>query len=191
MSEKELNERYFEWLYQLVSGNKYFSNSSYKKLLKHLHSIDFYWEFPMDSNRAEDGINMRYIFSIENDLDNRMVASYLDVRPCSVLEMIIGLAYRIETQIMSDEEYGDRTFCWFWGMIINLGLIHQTDDKYDEAYVDVVIERLMYHGYKPNGQGGLFLIEKTDVDLRNVEIWDQMNWYLNDLLENDDFDIDI
>lgn len=183
MTEQELNEKYFDWLYQLVASNKFFGNTSYYKLFTHLHNVDFYWELPMDGNRADDGINMRYIFSLENDLDNRMVASYLDNKPCSVLEMLIGLAWRIENQIMLDEAYGDRTFCWFWGMVCNLGLGQMTDDRYDEGFVEDAIQKFMHHEYAPDGEGGLFLIEGLDVDLRGVEIWDQMNWYLNEILD--------
>lgn len=51
-----------------------------------------------------------------------MIASYLDNRPCSVLEMIIALAIRLEEHIMDDPDIGNRTGQWFWDMIVSLGL---------------------------------------------------------------------
>lgn len=191
MTEEELNEKYFEWLYQLVVSERYFGSASYKKLLMHLHNRVFNWTIPMDGNRAEDGINLRYVFGLENDIDDRAIASFLDYRPCSVLEMLAALAHRMDVQIMYDEDYGDRTFCWFWGMMTCLGLESQTDILYDPMYVDRVIDRLIDREYEPNGEGGLFCLENCEDDLRGVEIWDQMNWYLNEILESDGPVIDI
>ena len=95
--------------------------------------------------------------------------------------MIAGLALRCEENIMDDPQYGDRTGQWFWGMISNLGLGSMTDDRYDRAYVDFVIDRFLNREYEPNGRGGLFTVEKSKKDLRRVEIWYQMCWYLDSI----------
>jgi len=49
---------------------------------------------PMDGNRAEDGIDLRYRFGYEKEYEGSTIASYLDNSPCSVLEMLIALAFR-------------------------------------------------------------------------------------------------
>ena len=80
---------------------------------------------------------------------------------------------------MDDPRIGDRTSQWFWGMIVNLGIGAMNDDRFDEKYVDEVIERFLNREYEPDGRGGLFTVKNCDTDLRNVEIWYQLCWYLN------------
>jgi hypothetical protein len=138
----------------------------------------------MDGNRAEDGIDLRYRFGYEQGYDSQTISTFLDNRPCSVLEMLIALAIRCEEHIMDDPDIGNRTGQWFWNMIINLGLGFMDDTKFDENYVKDVISRFLYRKYKRNGEGGLFTVEHCKNDLRTVEIWYQMCWYLDEVLEN-------
>jgi hypothetical protein len=56
-----------------------------------------------------------------------------------------------------------------------------TDGHYDEIYVTEVIDRFINRKYEPNGKGGLFTIRNVKEDLRDVEIWYQMCWYLNSI----------
>ena len=80
---------------------------------------------------------------------------------------------------MYDIDIGDRTSVWFWNMIDNLGLSDMSDAHFNQPYVDDVIFRFLNRDYLPNGQGGLFTINNCSEDLRNVEIWYQLCWYLN------------
>lgn len=100
MTFHELNQSYFAWMCQLVSNERYSKRLSYRKLLTHLHEVEFTYTLPMDGNRAEDGIDLRYRFGYENDYSEPMIASGLDDRPCSVLEMMIALSMRCEEQII-------------------------------------------------------------------------------------------
>ena len=99
--------------------------------------------------------------------------------PCSVLEMMIALAIRCEETIMDNPLYGDRTAQWFWRMMSNLGLGLMTDDIYDRDLVKQKIDRFLNREYDPDGKGGLFYIRGCAEDLRNVEIWAQLCWYLD------------
>ena len=166
MTKDELDNEYFKWMYQLVRP----SHGSYKILLCQLHGIIFYNLIDMDADRAEDGINLRY-----------RIASCLDNRPCSVLEMMVALAIKIEEQIMDDPDIGNRTGLWFWKMIENLGLKTMRDAVIDTDYVEKIIFRFLDRNYQRDGSGGLFIVHGHG-DLRNVEIWYQMLWYLNDIL---------
>jgi len=181
MTSNKLNKKYFEWMYQLVCNNK---RLSYRKLLSYLHNVEFIYIIEMDSNRAEDGIDLRYRFGYEQGYDNQMIFTLLDNQPCSVLEMLIALAIRCEEHIMSNMN-DNRTELWFWNMINNLGLGSMDDSNFDEDYVEDVVSRFLYRKYKPNGEGGLFTVKHCKSDLRNVEIWYQMCWYLNEVLENE------
>lgn len=182
MTKTELSNEYFAWMYQLVCDERYSRGLSYHKLLRHLHDIDFYYVLPMDGNRAEDGVDLRYRFGYEKEYESFMITSYLDDRPCSVLEMMIALAYRCEENIMADPDAGNRMGQWFWNMIVSLGLGSMSDARYDAAYTDDVIFRFMDRKYKRNGEGGLFTIDHCKYDMRSVEIWWQMNWYLDSIL---------
>lgn len=172
---------YFEWLYDSVCRNRYAKDISYRKLLMHLHRTEFIFTIRKDKNRAEDGIDLRYRFAYERDIPYDSVETYLE-GPCSLLEMMVALSIRCEETIMNDPNVGNRTGQWFWGMITNLGLGAMTDARFDEQYVDDVITRFLNREYKPNGEGGLFKIRNCDCDLREVEIWHQLCWYLDSIV---------
>ena len=176
-----LNE-YFDWMCQLVSDKQYIGDRSYRKLLSKLHNIPFTYTIDMDGNRAADGIDLRYRFGYERNYEDYIIASFLDDKPCSVLEMIVALALRCET-IMEDPDYGDRTGEWFWGMIESLGLESMDDTSFNRDYVDDVINIFLSRDYGRDGRGGLFTIKHPKRDLRTVEIWYQMNWYLDSILK--------
>jgi hypothetical protein len=136
----------------------------------------------MDSNRYEDGTDLRYRFGYIYNLDGSIITDYLDDRPCSVLEMLIALSIRLEEQIMNDPDIGDRTGQWFWDMIVNLGLGSMDDTKFNRKRTDIIVQRFLNREYERNGKGGLFTIEHCKEDLRDVEIWYQACWYLDKVL---------
>lgn len=182
MDKVELDNLYFNWLYQLVCNDSYSRAASHRRLLMRLHSIDFSWVIDMDENRALDGISLRYRFECENSCEPGIMDFYFKDHPCSVLEMMIALSIRGEEQFMFDPTRGNRTGQWFWSMIVSLGLGGITDYKYDREYVDDVIFRFLSRKYDRDGKGGLFTIPNCGVDLRDVEIWTQMCWYLDSIL---------
>ena len=176
MTRKNIKKEYFEWLYELMCEKRYSEGYSYVDLLSFLHDIEFTYTIYKDSNRAEDGIDLRYRFAMNRSLDN--IDKYLD-GPCSVLEMMVALAIRCEECIMDDPRYGDRTAQWFWKMITNLGLNGMIDGRFDDRYAKDIIDRFLNREFEPNGRGGLFTIRNCDYDLRYVEIWAIMLWYLD------------
>lgn len=184
MTKTDVQNEYFEWLYDLVCKNRYAKEISYRKLLMYLHTTEFVYLIPMDSNRADDGINLRYrfahSFSDGHVLPTRIIDDYLD-SPCSILEMMIALSFRCE-EIMDNPTIGDRTSQWFWEMIRNLGLYFMTDDNFDTRYVKEIVHRFLNRDYESNGKGGLFTVRHCDKDLRDVEIWIQLCWYLDTII---------
>ena len=176
--EDRVNDEYFEWLCGLVDLARYSRNVSYRKLLMHLHLIEFKWFIPFDDNRADDGIQLRRHFSL--DRGDESLQRYLG-GPCSVLEMMVALAVRCEDWIMDDADLGNRTGQWFWGMVRNLGLSGMTDSEFDRDAVDIIIARFLRREYSPDGRGGLFTVKNCDRDMRTVEIWSQLSWYLGSI----------
>lgn len=173
-----INDDYFEWLCEIVDTKRFSKKVSYRKLLKHLHNIEFTWFIPKDDNRADDGIKLRRRFALVND--DEELSDYI-YGPCSVLEMMIALAIRCEESIMDEVGLGERTGQWFWGMVNNLGLSPMSDSKFKVNVVDDIIARFLNREYEPDGRGGLFTIKHCDEDLRTVEIWCQLSWYLGSI----------
>ena len=176
MKYRNIEQEYFEWLYDLVCENRYSDGYSYRELLDYLHKVEFTYIISKDVNRAEDGLDLRYRFACDIGIphaDEHITGS------CSVLEMMISLAIRCEEQIMDDPRYGNRTAQWFWKMISNMGLNGMVDGRFDDQYAEDVISRFLNREYEPNGRGGLFTIRNCDYDLRYVEIWAIMLWYLD------------
>ena len=183
MRSVELEDRYFEWLYDLVCNSGYVSRLSYRKLLSFLHSVTFYSILPRDENRAYDGIKLRYDFGDDNGIPRHRIQRKLDNRPCSFLEMAVALSRRCEVEIMYDYELGNRTWKWFWKIMTNMNLGGMTDDKFDADYVNKAVETVLTRTYEPNGRNGYFTIPGCHDDLRKVEIWGQLNRYINSTTE--------
>ena len=170
MARRNLNLEYFKWMYNIVCADRYTSSNSYEKLLMYLHDVEFTYTIKRDADRFYDGINLRRRFGQQID------------GPCSVLEMMVALAIRCEETIMTDPKFGDRTSQWFWQMIVNLGLGGETDSRFDKEYVRDVVDQFLHRNYQRDGRGGLFTVKEYQYDLRDVDIWTQMMWYLDDIL---------
>lgn len=167
---------YCTWLVNYIAGEQYL------KLLELLHEIEFFWSVNYDENRAKDGIDLRYRFYTEHGVP---YSDYISEYPCSVFEMLVGLAIAIENFIMYDPMYGDRTPEWFWLMVNNLGIAFSDRDfngtrkRSNAMRVDIRrrVDNMMTHNYDPHGNGSLFPVRETDEDMRRIELWDQANIY--------------
>ena len=179
MFRDQIINDYFEWLWNFTKCRDHSQN---RKIITLLHNIEFRYSIPMDANREEDGIDLRYRFITEVGIPKNYqeVYAYLD-GPCSVLEMMIALAIRCEESIMDDPDIGDRTSEWFWLMMKNLGLDYMSDRKFDRDIAEEKISIFLDRKYKRNGEGGLFVVNGRR-DLRKVEIWYQMCWYLDTIM---------
>lgn len=174
MKEKDVQTLYYDWLCAHI-GEK---ARGYNKLMAYLYERDFTYLIPLDGNRAADGIDLRYNFGRKKGVADYVIASCLDHRPCSILEMMVALAIRCEVHIMDNPEYGDRTSQWFWEMVQNLGLEKMTDARFRTNAAERIIDRFLNRKYRPDGTGGLFTVHNRG-DMRFIEIWYQMEWYLD------------
>lgn len=175
-----VEKKYFDWMYKIICGNS--RNTSYRDLMTRLHETEFYWMqyIPMDENRANDGLSLRYRFEQDTGYDSRKITG-----PPSVLEVMVALAKRIEENIFDDPREGDRTSQWFWEMITSLGLSKYNGKHYDENEVDDILEVFLRREYSSNGEGGLFVVNKPYDDMRDIEIWKQMNWWASEKEEEE------
>lgn len=173
-----LNELYFNWICQLVIDNE-IDRMELTTLLRFLDQIEFTFTLAMDENRAIDGVDLRYRFCYENNISKQGADSLASRGPCSVLEMMAALALKCEEEIMSDSAYGNRISKWFMTMIDNLKLCGMVNSRFDPEYVYSRVSIMLNREYEANGDGGLFRIDNCRTDLRTVDIWYQMCWYLN------------
>lgn len=172
-----MKDEYFEWMVQTTLGK------THRSLLEHIHSIDFYAINPLDENRLIDGICLKYRYSEIANIPRATVEKVLGMKKCSVLEMMLALAFKMEESIMEDSDFGDRTVLWFWTMIKNLGLYELDDKHYDEKIINDAMEVMMDREYAYDGTGGaLFFVKGTDKDFTKMEIWYQMSLFLDTLL---------
>lgn len=174
-----IEQDYFHWLCELVHIDQ--EDTSWWLVAKDLHRKIFYPIIDRDENRALDGLELRERF-LEDEwyMDRECIEG-----ECSVLEMLVALAQRMDFETGNAYETNgneDRTAYWFWEMMENLGLIHFDDESYVEldgqTYVDDIIDEFVERKYEYNGRGGLFPLRYADRDQRDVEIWYQMSSYL-------------
>lgn len=171
------NAAYFNWLTSIIF-NKTSGEGCYK-LLSSLFSRYFdVFLIERDVNRAEDGISLRdrYVQETGN--------AYPELSAkCTFLEMMVALAIRMEN-VMSNPEFGDRTYCWFWIMIENIGLYDMTDAYFGQDKVDIAINKVLNRDYAYDGSGGgLFILDHPRADLRKTELSYQKSWFCTQLLE--------
>lgn len=182
MYKRNLEFDYYNWLCHIAFPDE-FLRTQYSPLLAQLHNTAFYATHPLDQNREADGVELRYKFGhSQPGVSDPEIATVLDNRPCSILEMMVALVIRCENEIADDPIYGDRTSLWFQSMLQSLGLYRMKGPFYDSQDVDNILSRFLKREYEPNGKGGLFYIPNTREDLRTVEIWYQMCWYMNTVI---------
>lgn len=152
-----------------VAGKGY-RRPGYVKLLTQLHNTVYIYSVPLDRSRLEDGLYLRRgLWSVDD-------------RPCSVLEMLVGLSQRMNAYLgnINDDVSGKL----FWEFLENLGLTKYTDEHYSIQNVGLVLARWLNRRFEPNGIGGIFPLEHTERDQREVEIWSQMHEYMMNYYPN-------
>ena len=159
---------YKEWLLEKI--HFYDQKRSFIFLIDYLMETQFVWSVANDDNRATDGIDLRYEYGKGAGWEG----------PCSVLEMMIALAQRIENNIMGEPGEEDQTYFWFWEMIKNLGLYTYDDSHFGYATVDYIVQNWLMRKFRADGIGGAFPLRYPAEDQRGVEIWFQMCNWLNE-----------
>lgn len=168
-----LDDLYLTWLYSQVGDVKVRNKSrTYWDLLWQMYHKTFVWLVPNDDNRIQDGLDLRYEWTTELGIEPS--PEWMN-RDCSFLEIVIALSRRLAF------EGEGHPPTWFWHLLGNLGLQECTDrSRYNQGWVDDVLDTVILRTYEPNGRGGLFPLRHSKHDQREVELWYQMNEYLLD-----------
>ena len=184
-------EDYYNWLLGFIEDDIH-DLSNYSVLMSVLFSREFYSLVPNDDNRVGDGLDLRNQFA--DELGEHLYFVDEDLPPyCTILEMMIALAIRIENDILYDPEKGYRVSEWFWIMLSNLDLENETDDCFDRERVVMTLNNFVDRKYGENGKFCLFPIsktatmaKKTATDMKNTEIWYQANYFFTEYLRQFD-----
>lgn len=181
--EKELqDEWYFDVLYDIVAADREdITDLSYRMLLGVLDGVEFRDTRGIDSNRIQDAQEFRADLIAEMNLDHTYVRPFENV---SLLEVMISIADRLG-QITGDED----TAFWFWEMVSNLVLDGIDDTEFwsdPESYEAEILDRaddVINVNYDRDGLGGLFLLREgvAPQDMRDTELWYQMQYYANEV----------
>lgn len=178
MKVVNMGKKYLDWLCEFVCDKR--SRRAFSKLLYTLYLTDFDAVLDRDENRIVDGLALRPRFLSEMKIDPKMEVHIFGEKKCSVLELMVALAIRCEDNLMQNPDIGDRTSKWFWVMLHSLGLDNMTDNTYDENKVSYILYTFINRQYDYDGWGGLFTVQNPRRDMRQVEIWYQMCWYLSE-----------
>lgn len=169
------DDEYFSWIVGLVDDE---THDKHDKVLKIMYGTPFKYVVDNDVNRIEDGLNLRHIFCEDYGFE----LGYL-TRPCSVLEVLVALACRINDDIMpdSDETAAD----WFWEMMRNLNLERFDDDAmhilpHSLEEVHSILTRFMFRQYVNTKSGNIFAFDKEPEDIIDTELWYQMQFYIEE-----------
>lgn len=177
MYNNRVLDDYFDWLYSKVKRERPSRRGSYKKLLMTLHDLEFTYIHEYDFNRAADGVDLRWRYV--NEGGDRNILRWKE--PCTVFEMILALAYRVYN-VVDDPELDGTIGNWFWLMLSNIDLHRMTDAKYNLDEILYKVDIFLNRRYSHDGVGNIITIKGCKEDLRDVEIWYQMCWYLDSIL---------
>lgn len=168
-------EEYIDWLKSLVSDPGLFTDL----FIQAAWDTEFVPIVDNDDNRVRDGLELRSVYS-EMALNGPRIAY---TRFCTILELLIGISKRMNGMLYIPE-YQDLTGYYFSELLENLGIYKIDDlelsDEARYAMYKSVFERLNFRRYEPDGSGGLFPLDRPNDDQRNVEIWYQLQAYLED-----------
>lgn len=167
-TDGSLFEVYLGWLESQVGVDQ--QPRSYSDLIKLLGSKEFIWLIPHDNNRIADGLDVRWGFYEETNLNEEF--GYV-----SVLEILVALSRRLSF-IAGGDAPG-----WAWQLLCNLELNKSADPigPKKSMRVDEILETLVWRTYSKDGQGGFFPLAWPEQDQRDVELWYQMEYYADEI----------
>ena len=155
---------YREWLAEIVEAGHDQRRGMYRDVVDQLYNIEYiYDEYDggTDYDRYCDGMNLRYEYKYGHRINSR----------CSVLEMLIALASRIDNEITGIPGTNNAQY-WFWVFLFNLGLLDE------DADVPGIVSAWLNRDIDRNGYGGIFPIDNAKRDQRLLSTWQQMSDYL-------------
>lgn len=181
----KIGDRYLGFLVDKITSVGDMRASNYHFLCSYLFDKNFVWmpDFPLDSDRKEDGYALRgeFISTLDNPDDCQEFFMFCQGKECSVLEMLVALCIRICNEVYSDPK--DAIVWLFWSMISNLGIAWADDRDWDVNVVDGCVESWLYRKNEP-GKPSINIFQfnpEIHKFCGNMTIWDQANLFMRDV----------
>lgn len=176
MDSEGPERQYLDWLYgQIASSRDWVRARSYRRLAEQMQGTIFVAVVSYDENRISDAKELRYEFLAERE-DVQGDLEWMR-SSCTMLELFMILSRRLSFETDDDLKI------WFWHLIEMLNLERFNDRVYDEQAQEIIsdaLDRVIWRTYEPSGHGGLFPLNRPGPDQRNVELWYQLNAYLQE-----------
>jgi len=165
---------YRDWLIDKVNV----MDGDYTYLLRELFSIEFYSIVKYDEDRGMDGLALR-----DEWAEGVRFLGSLDFGNANMLEVLIGIAKRMEFRLFGTEYYDEWDYVKiFWDLIDNLGFAGMFGDisryVFDEIRENVT--HFLNRDYFRHKNGNIFRFENEPKDLRKLNIWTQMGLYIRE-----------
>lgn len=172
----ELKAAYLRWLEPQLK-DKTDSDKSFWDLLNLMFETSFGWldNVPMDENRAVDGTDLRVDFA--HSIGRNPATMKDEWGPCTFAEVLIGLSRRMAFVA------GGSAPGWAWQLLQNLEM-HRLSDPLTPARTrraQEIMDRVIQRTYNEDGTGGFFPLAWPQEDQRSVELWYQLNSYVEEL----------
>lgn len=174
VSKVDTLEAYLQWLTAQLMDEFGPQNKSYWALLNIMFEKPFDAVVPMDDNRLVDGLDIRTDFANMHNLGSTFRTA---IGPCSFAEVLLGLSRRMAF-IAGGQPTG-----WAWQLLSNLELTKMSDplSRRNNVKVQEIMDTVIRRTYSPDGVGGFFPLAWPDEDQTKVELWYQMNSYIEEL----------
>lgn len=172
-----ISKSFHDFEVNLILDDQSYDKKGAAFIIRQMSMRDYISYNNMDDSRIDDKRAVVEYFQKENDLSNDEIKTLLLETP-SVFDILVAIAYRIDTTIMT-EEYS--VAYWFWKMIDNIGLgeiAMDEDDTNSMTVVEDAIDKLCYTKY--GKEGFLFPIKSPDKDMRKVGLWNQAQAWLGE-----------
>ena len=169
------NERsYRDWLVNKVNVTM----ADYADLLQELYDIEFYSTVQYDEDRGMDGLALRDEWATETGFKGS-----LDFGVANVLEVLIGIARRMEFQLFGSRYIDEWDYIKiFWEFMDNLGLDEYfgTLSRYTFDEIRQNVSHFLNREYFRHKKSNIFCFQHPAKNLRKLNIWTQMGLYLQE-----------
>jgi hypothetical protein len=171
---QELKELYVRWLENALTCEGTRQDRSYFELTYVMFETPFIPKVEMDDNRVADAWELRYEFADSHGMHRQEL---IRLAPCSFIEVLLGLSRRMAFVA------GGTAPSWAWQLLVNLGLDRMWDhlSRPKTQTVHHILATVINRTYEPNGVGGFFPLAWPDRDQRPIELWYQLNSYVEEL----------
>lgn len=163
----QIDYDYYEWLTSQIAIP---NGRTYEELFERMHNLEFVWIVPHDNNRLQDALDLRVQYM--NEFPGRLAGG-----SATFLEVLIALSRR--TAFTAGGEAED----WAWKLLKNLRLTKAYDPwtAQKARSTEEILETVIWRTYHHSGKGGFFPLKDPFEDQTKVEIWYQMNAYVNEM----------